>query len=286
MKPTIPAILFSILWILGGSYFFSTLLCPAAAAGAATTNLSVIDGAWKATSTGNFAFPMGASEISITKDAQEKVFTKTGAYLQENGGKMLALTGIYGVTEKNKTDFANLGIARAEAVKEVLVKNGANPDQITTVGEERPKLGFIDRKLYNGVEFAFSTNEAAAAIGSTLNFDESQTLYFEQDQVDFSSEDAKLMEIMEYLESYMATNPDAVVTVNGYTDNQGSSSDKMKIAKKRVERVRRIIRSYKKGKVFSSKQVVRNAVGPQDPQADNETPEGIAINNRVTITVE
>lgn len=290
MRPMTPALLLlSALWILGGSYFLSSrFFCPAtAAAGAATSsNLSVIDGDFKAISTGNFGFQKSAAAITITPDAQEKVFKKTGTYLGANANKMLALTGIYGSGEVNKTEFGNLGIARAEAVKAALVENGANADQITTAGIEKPKPGFIDKKLYNAVDFEFSSGEAAAAIGSTLNFDESKTIYFEQEQVDFAADDAKLMEIIQYLESYMATNPDAIITVNGYTDNQGSSEEKMKIAKKRVERVRRIIRSYKKGKVFSSKQVVRNAVGPQDPQADNETAEGIAINNRVTITIE
>ena len=289
MRPMTPAlVLMSILWIFGGSYFLSSwFFCPTtAAAGAATTNLSVIDGDWKATSTGNFGFPMNAAAIAITPDAEEKVFKKTGAYLQENENKMLALNGFYGSGEVNKTEFANLGVARAEAVKQTLVDNGANPDQISTAGEERSKLGFIDKKLYNGVEFAFSTNEAASDVGATFNFDDSKTVFFEQDQVEFSSDDEKLLGIIDYLASYMTTNPDAIITVNGYTDNQGSSKEKMQIAKKRATNIRRIIRDSKGGKFFPSKQVIAKAVGPQDPQADNETAEGIAINNRVTITIE
>jgi len=280
-------VLMSILWILGGSYFLSNRFCPATAAGPATSTLSLIDGDFKATSTGNFGFQKSAAAISITDDAKEKVFKKTGTYLGANPGKMLALTGIYGSGEVNKTEFGNLGIARAEAVKAVLVKNGASADQITTAGMEKPKPGFIDKKIYNAVNFDFSNSTGATSdAGAALNFDESKTVYFEQNETDFSSDDAKLMEIIEYLESYLITNPDAIVTVNGYTDNQGSSEEKMKIAEKRVERIRRIIRSYKKGKVFNSSQVVRNPVGAQDPQADNETAEGIALNNRVTITVE
>jgi len=288
MRPMTPAlVLMSILWILGGSYFLSTRFCPAAAAGPATSTLSLIDGDFKATSTGNFGFQKSAAAISITDNAKEEIFKKTGSYLKANPEKMIALTGIYGSGEVNKTEFGNLGIARAEEVKGVLVELGANDDQITTAGIEKPKPGFIDKKLYNAVNFDFfNRGGATSAPSTTLNFDESKTIYFEQDATDFPSDNAKLMQIIEYLEAYLTTNPDAIVTVNGYTDNQGSSEDKLKIAEKRVERIRRIIRSYKKGKVFSSSQVVRNPVGPQDPQADNETAEGIALNNRVTITVE
>jgi len=205
--------------------------------------------------------------------------------LGANPGKVLALSGVYGSGEVNKTEFGNLGIARAEAVKEVLVENGASIEQISTMGVEESDLKFIDKKLYNSVDFEFVTDQGALS-GTTFNFDESKTLYFEGDEVDFSEDDPKLLEIITYLESYLTTNPDAIVTVNGYTDNQGSSKEKMRIASKRVDRIRRILRNHKKGKVFTSPMVVRNAVGPQDPQADNETSEGMAINNRVTITIE
>ena len=290
MRPMTPAlVLMSILWILGGSFFLSKLFCPAtAAAGAATTsNLSLIDGDFKATSTGNYRFAKDAASITIAGDAKKNYFEKIANYLSANSGKMLALTGAYGSGEVNKTDFGNLGIARAEAVKEVLVENGAKTDQITTSGIEKSNLGFIDKKLYNSVDFEFVADKSAAAsTQANLNFDESKTVYFKGDEAGFAEDDPKLLEIIDYLAAYITTNPDALIIVNGYTDNQGSSSQKMKIAKQRAERIRRIIRDSKGGDLFKSKRVIAKAVGPQDPQADNETTEGMAINNRVTIVVE
>ncbi len=289
MRPMTPVLIaISFFWILGGSFFLSKLFCPAtAAAGAATTsNLSLIDGDFKASSTGNYNFPKSAAAITITDHAKENYFKKTATYLAANPGKMLALTGVYGSGEVNKTEFGNLGIARAEAVKTVLVNDGAKEDQISTTGIEKSDLGFIDKKLYNSVDFEFTTDATNAAVSPAVNFDESKTVYFKGDNVDFSNDDQKLLDIIDYLASYITTNPDAIITVNGYTDNQGSSSEKMKIAKQRATNIRRIIRDSKGGKFFPSKQVIAKAVGPQDPQADNETAEGIAINNRVTITVE
>lgn len=167
------------------------------------------------------------------------------------------------------------------------MENGAEMDQITTAGLEEIKPDFSDKKLYNenAVTFEFLSNEGIDS-ENTLGFDESKTVYFEGDEYGFPDDDPKLLEIIEYMESYLITNPDAIVIVSGYTDNQGSSEDKMKIASRRADRIRRIFRRYKGGKVFSSPQVVQKAIGPQDPQADNETAEGMALNNRVTITVE
>ena len=286
MRPLLFVI--SFLWILGGSFFLSKLFCPAAAAGAAatTSNLSLIDGDFKATSTGNYNFPKSTAAIAITDHARDNYFKKTANYLMDHPEKTLALTGVYAIDESNKTDYANLGIARAEAVKEVLVSDGASTEQISTTGMEASDLGFIDKKLYNSVKFDLSTNDMGAAAASTLNFDDSKTVYFNGDEAEFPEDDPKLLDIIDYLASYMTTNPDAIIIVSGYTDNQGKSSEKMKIAKQRAERIRRIIRDSNGGKFFPSKQVIAKAVGPQDPQADNETAEGMAINNRVTIVVE
>ena len=281
-------VLMSLLWIIGGSWIVSSrFYCPATAAGPATSTLSLSDGDFKATSTGTYSFQKSAALLAISKDAKKDYFEKVATYLKANPEKMLALTGIYGSSEINKTEFGTLGIARAEAVKTVLMENGAEMDQITTAGIEETKPDFSDKKLYNenSVTFEFLSNEGLGDENS-LGFDESKTVYFEGDEYGFPDDDPKLLEIIEYMESYLITNPDAIVIVSGYTDNQGSSKDKMKIASRRADRIRRIFRRYKGGKVFSSPQVVQKAIGPQDPQADNETAEGMALNNRVTITVE
>ena len=281
-------VLMSILWIIGGSYFVSSkYFCPATAAGPATSTLSLMDGDFKATSTGTYSFQKSAAAISITDNAKKDYFNKISTYLKANPDKMLALTGIYGLSENNKTKFNTLGLARAEAVKEVLVKNGAGIDQITTAGMDEPNPGFADKKLANesSVKFEFFNNEVISNTNA-LGFDESKTVYFEGDEYGFPDDDPKLLEIIEYMESYLITNPEAIVTVSGYTDNQGSKKEKLRIASKRADRIRRIFRRYKGGKVFDSPQVVQKAIGPQDPKADNETAEGMALNNRVTITVE
>lgn len=287
MRPMTPALwLLSFIWVIGGSFFLSQLFCGATA-GPATATMSIIDGDFKATATGNYAFAKSKHDLTATKDVYN-AFTKTGTYLKSNPEKMLLLTGVYSAGENNKSAFANLGVARAEAVKAELVKKGAIGENISTAGEVKDNVGFIENKLYNSVDFKFSEAGAAAAATSAVDntADNGMTIYFKGDETKLDADNEKIKEIIQYLESYMTTNPDARITVNGHTDNQGKLENKSKIAAARARNVRRIIRDYGDKKVFPSKQVVANSVGPDEPIGSNETEEGISLNNRVTITIE
>ncbi len=56
-------------------------------------------------------------------------------YLGANAGEKLTITGLYRSTEKNTSNFDNLGLARANQVKEYLVSQGANAEQIDLAGQ-------------------------------------------------------------------------------------------------------------------------------------------------------
>ena len=151
----------------------------------------------------------------------------------------------------------------------------------------------MDKKLYGGVNFLFEEKQGDAetmsdAGGSSSDMDAGSgvgtgalTLMFEESQVNYEPT-SDLNEHMDYLKSYLDSNPGATIIVTGHTDNQGSLEDKMKIAESRARKVRRILRNNG----FASKEVEWRAEGPNDPVASNESSDGIAQNNRVVISVE
>lgn len=63
-------------------------------------------------------------------------------YLQNNPDRALTLTGYYIASETNATSFANLGIARSEAIKALLVQRGVSAASLVTAGVERADLTF------------------------------------------------------------------------------------------------------------------------------------------------
>ena len=83
-------------------------------------------------------------------------------YLNVQPEKTLTLTGSYLPlpSERNQTPHPNLGIARANAIKQVLVGEGADPDQILTAAQEVQNHLMLEGRLLSGVEFDF--NEAIA----------------------------------------------------------------------------------------------------------------------------
>jgi len=58
-------------------------------------------------------------------------------YLADNAEKVINLTGFYDSTETNNSAFPNLGLARANVVKNHFVENGISSSQINTIGELR-----------------------------------------------------------------------------------------------------------------------------------------------------
>ncbi len=80
------------------------------------------------------------------------------SYTKDNDAKSITVTGSYHPDEKNNSKFPTLGLARAEAVKNLLVQKGMPADRINTADR---KLGsrssFYTDTLFNGVNFKIDT---------------------------------------------------------------------------------------------------------------------------------
>lgn len=293
MRPILPILgVLSAIWLFGGAYWLSNVICGAS--GAATPAFSVSDGDFKTSSDNLFSFPHSSDKVSYTTDTKNS-FRTIGQYLTEHPTRQLSLTGEFASKEKNNSSFENLGLARAESIKDLMISLGASADHITTSSQQVDNLSFLDKKLYGGVNFLFeektmkeslngkmeTTNgDALSDIGSGSGVG-ALTLMFEESQVDYEPT-ADLNEHIAYLKTYLSATPGATVYVTGHTDNQGNREDKMKIAESRAKKVRRILRNAGLG----SDQVKWRAVGPNEPVASNESSDGIAKNNRVVISVE
>ncbi len=110
----------------------------------------------------NFIFPTSGNTPEIAGAIQSKI-PEIATYLKTNGNKSLSLTGLYAADESNSTKFPNLGIGRAEAIKQKLVAAGAPAAQISTNGRQQGNLNFYKDKLYGGVNFKFDTQQPVAA---------------------------------------------------------------------------------------------------------------------------
>jgi len=103
----------------------------------------------------NFHFGLGGTAplaISGVKGEMQKV----ADYLKANPGRNLTLTGLYKGDEANDSGFENLGLGRADAIKNYLIGLGAPGSQLLTGGKVMDGLSVIDDKAYNAISWDFS----------------------------------------------------------------------------------------------------------------------------------
>jgi outer membrane protein OmpA-like peptidoglycan-associated protein len=80
----------------------------------------------------------------------------------------------------------------------------------------------------------------------------------------------------------LLTTKERKLTVEGYTDSQGSFSHNKELSQRRADAVR----SYLILRGYPGELIIANGIGEDSPVADNATPEGRADNRRVEIIVD
>jgi len=217
-------------------------------------------------------------------------FSKMITYINDNPTKNISLTGLYGADEENNSLLPNIGLARAQEVKRMLIDMGAKGDQITTDAEEISLGFFQEDNLVGGVNFSISImeegdnrdeeSEDTGYEDSSFDINKPVILHFEtsQKKINLSDEDDQ---IIAELVNYLNKNPGAQLVVIGHTDNEGSEKTNMDFGLRRA----RSIRDYLLEQGLTRKQVVRSSKGASEPIATNSTEEGRAENRRVEIKI-
>jgi outer membrane protein OmpA-like peptidoglycan-associated protein len=107
------------------------------------------------------------------------------------------------------------------------------------------------------------------------------TLIFEAYQTEASlSHDGadKFGVIMDYLDN----NPDGSLLVTGHTDISGSRSLNMELSQGRAEFLKSLLVQHG----IEEEKITTTYKGPDDPIADNSSPEGRAINRRAVVIIK
>ncbi len=86
-------------------------------------------------------------------------------------------------------------------------------------------------------------------------------------------------DLLDQIAEYLLANPGIAIQVKGYTDSVGNTSYNVSVSQFRANS----IKSYLVGKGVDSQQLTAIGLGPKDPIASNDTPEGRERNRRVEI---
>lgn len=221
----------------------------------------------------NGATPITAQDI-------EAKFPDIAAYLKNNAHKKLEVIGLYAADEKNTTTFENLGLARADALKQKLVKAGIVDTLILTKAQLQNGLSFYKDTLYGGIDFNFWKKMLVKAEDAKKLF-EPRPVYFETGKSVIKT-DAALQKYFEDLKLYLVEEPNSKLVLTGHTDDTGLADKNLVLGKARAEQVKGQI--AKMG--ISATRITTETMGQTKPLAPNTTAEGRAQNRRVDMVVQ
>ncbi len=301
MTKTTTNLLLMLITILAGIYFYNTLCssCGAVAKEEPAKEAVVAPVAPEPTSyrfaysDGDFAcdvndnYNFNVSSSSILLPLSQNVTDCIGGlktFLATNAGKVLNITGYYKSDEKNDTAYPNLGLARANAVKNHLVENGLSSAQINTFGKLMDEMVPKGNVYLGPVEYGLAGESANATDELKALYDKIKAnplvLYFETNQaaIELTPEQRQIVaDISRYLDKV----PGATCSVVGHTDNIGQRAANIALGQNRAD----FGKAYLVKNGIAETKIAATSKGPDVPVESNATEAGRAKNRRTVVTL-
>ena len=155
-----------VIWVAGWTWGLSTEHSDQFSNQIAAPSIYITDADSVFTAKEVFSFHLNDEKPVIPAESYS-MLKKMAQYLAGKPAKILTLTGSYLPLplERNQSQHPNLGIARANSIRDVLVGEGADPDQIKTASQEVQNNLLVEGRMLSGVDFDF--NEIAEITETT-----------------------------------------------------------------------------------------------------------------------
>lgn len=229
-----------------------------------------------------FAFD-STSVLPRLNDNNSLFLDTLGSYLNLFPQKSLIITGLYRTAEAGLQAgmYENIGIARADAVRRLLLKRG--------IPEERIKLDYnstTDSLLQEPITFkAYLPSIAIPSAFEKLQFSFTN-MTFSDANFEFNSDVFRPGEpfklYADSLKTYLDVHKDKALTIIGHTDNIGSKNFNKTLGMKRAINTKAYL--IKNSGIKSTIKLISE--GEARPTASNDTEEGRQKNRRVNFIIE
>jgi outer membrane protein OmpA-like peptidoglycan-associated protein len=197
-------------------------------------------------------------------------------------GKRVEITGYYGSAEKYSGQYANLGLARADTIKDLLMAQlpGISASRFLLKSELKNDLDGATNPFIASNLMVMDTIATPSAEGGVVATSENDvTIYFPTG----SANKKPSKEVDDYLVKLGARlkGSGEKALVSGHTDNKGAVAKNLELSKSRAEFVKQIVVSH--GADAAS--VTTEGKADQEPIGDNATEAGRSQNRRVHIVI-
>ena len=195
----------------------------------------------------------------------------------EDPGAIVEITGIYDPQELNDSDFSNLGLARAQAVKDLLLTSGIKR-AININAQTEDLSSYLGNQIRNGVSIALTPAvpmEGFAVVreGNKL------TIHFPSDSEN-PRIDAQVLQSLRNL-AQEAKDKGLSILVVGHTDSPGDAQKNRILGLKRASSIKDIL--LEAG--LNDTSVLAESEGEDHPIANNATAKGRRLNRRVELVI-
>jgi OmpA-OmpF porin, OOP family len=286
--------LLTVLWFAAGAWWYSHSSCSSCNAETAAVvapvstsacpSFSFNDGSFTQNNVENLRFAKSGFEPVISNAMTTTLNDITKYAVEQNPSRLLTITGQYGNAEVNSTKFENLGLARADALKKLLIARGIAEKNIAIKAELNESL------CYNATSDTFTGGALLTMVPAEIKVGDTalaaplfdpRTVYFNTGKNNLNIT-PELENYLVKVAAYLATNKDKKLLVTGHTDNVGDPNKNVTLSADRAAFVKTIL--SKRG--IPAAQIITEGKGMQVPIADNATAEGKAKNRRVTIVLQ
>lgn len=232
----------------------------------------------------NFKFIRSTFKFLPIKQHLGSGIKKISNYLKSHSDRMITIEGRYRSDEKNASIFPNLGFARANAIKKILVAEGTPSSQINLTANLKGNLCFIKDTVTNGVHLNFKAlvndNDRLSKIKSRL-YGKPITLYFDTNSDNLSLTEQQRQDFAD-LNYYLDHVSESSLDIGGHTDSRGVKAYNETLSLGRANFVREYI-TQNAG--ISEARMTTKGYGRSNPIESNSTEEGRSKNRRVEVVL-
>lgn len=236
----------------------------------------------------NDNFNFNDSSFSILKPVSSEVdggIDKLKLYFETNPNKEIDLIGHYKGSEENSSAFPDLGIARANSVKNYLVGQGVSSKNINLSSKLDDELNLDDGIYYGPINYGITTIEGDSSDKLKALHDEIVAdpliVYFNTGDSSLNL-DANQRLKMQKISTYIDKVDDGQVKVVGHTDSVGNAAKNTELGLARAKTVK----GYLAKNGIDTERINPSSQGPKKPIASNKTKDGRAKNRRVEVTLK
>ncbi|GAA4463315.1 hypothetical protein GCM10023189_41170 [Nibrella saemangeumensis] len=245
----------------------------------------------------NISFAVSSPDINL--NSLEFVIDSVADYLRVNPDRRLIIIGAYSPKEQNPTPYENLGVVRADHLKQYFLNMGLPDSQFETRGIEKGSLSFTPAgdSLYGVLSLAFMAADSTGRLGPNVMPDLSAiealaaaekyrsvfdpvSLYFREGSATYihtNETNRFFKEVARYLRD--DRNRFKKLLVTGHTSQPGK--DNQYLARQGAERVRSQVKEF--GIVYG--QTTMRVVGGEQPRPSATMANSQSIRNWVTVVI-